>query len=73
LLLPRDDPHYYIGNSLNFAISTITHVIAIPSLHWIIADNKQRQKKDLHAELAGLSQWQIQNLDWRHPALIWRP
>jgi hypothetical protein len=39
-------------------------------------DNKKRDKKNMEAELAALtelSQKQIQDLDWRHPAFRWKP
>jgi MFS family permease len=71
--LPRDAPDYYIGNGLNFATSTTLFLLAILSLLWMVADNKRREKRNVDAELAGLSQKQIQNLDWRHPAFRWRP
>ena len=36
-------------------------------------DNKRRDRVDVTAALAGLSQMQIQDLDWRHPGFRWRP
>lgn len=71
--LPTDTPNYHIGNGLNLATSTTTLIIAILLLFWMIANNKQRDKKDVDVELAGLSQKKIQDLDWRHPAFRWRP
>lgn len=71
--LPSDGPNYYIGNGLNLGTSTATLLLAILTLIWMIANNKQREKRDIDAELAGLSQQQIQYLDWRHPAFRWRP
>lgn len=71
--LPSDAPNYHIGNGLNFATSTTLFIAAILSLLWMFADNKRREKRDIDAELAGLSQKQIQNLDWRHPAFRWKP
>lgn len=37
------------------------------------ASNKRRASKDVEEELAGLSDKQIQDLDWRHPSFKWRP
>jgi hypothetical protein len=71
--LPFDAPNYHIGNGLNLGTSTTTLIAAIFLLLWVIANNKQRQKRDVDAELAGLSQKQIQDLDWRHPAFRWKP
>jgi len=71
--LPSDGPNYHIGNGLNLGTSTTTLILAILLLLWMIANNKQRDKKDIDAELAGLSQKQIQDLDWRHPAFRWKP
>lgn len=37
------------------------------------ADNKKRDRKDVEAELQGLTPKQIQDLDWKHPGFRWRP
>ena len=71
--LPRDAPNYPIGNGLNLATSTTLFILAILTLGWMIADNRKRDKIDIDAELDGLSEKQIQNLDWRHPAFRWKP
>ena len=70
--LPHDAPDYPIGNGLNLATSTLLLILAILSLLWMIADNKRREKRDIDAELVGLSEKQIQNLDWRHPGFRWK-
>ena len=36
-------------------------------------DNRKRENKNVDAELAGLEQKQIEDLDWKHPAFRWRP
>lgn len=71
--LPFDAPNYHTGNGLNFATSTTLFILAILSLLWMVADNKKRDKRDIDAELAGLNQKQIQELDWHHPAFRWKP
>jgi hypothetical protein len=71
--LPFDGPNYHIGNGLNLATSSTIFLLSILLLLWMIANNKQRDKRDVDAELAGLSQKQIQGLDWRHPAFRWKP
>lgn len=71
--LPRDGPNYYTGNGLNLGTSTAMLILSIALLFWMFADNKRREKKDVDSELTGLTQKQIQDLDWRHPAFRWRP
>jgi hypothetical protein len=71
--LPFDGPNYHIGNGLNLATSSSIFLLSILLLLWMIANNKQRDKRDIDAELAGLSQKQVQDLDWRHPAFRWKP
>jgi hypothetical protein len=36
-------------------------------------DNKKRETKSVEEEIAGLSNKEIQDLDWRHPGFRWRP
>jgi hypothetical protein len=71
--LPFDAPNYHIGNGLNLATSSTTLLVAIGILTYMLWDNKRREKKDVDRELAGLTQKQIQDLDWRHPAFRWWP
>jgi len=71
--LPFDGPNYPIGNGLNLATSGTILVLSILLLFYMKWDNKQREKRDIDAELAGLDQKTIQDLDWRHPAFRWRP
>jgi MFS family permease len=71
--LPFDGPNYHIGNGLNLATSSTTLLVSILLLLWMIANNKQREHRDVDAELAGLDKKQIQDLDWRHPAFRWKP
>lgn len=74
--LPFDAPNYHIGNGLNLATSSTILLLSIALLGWMLFDNKKRDKKNMDSELAGLnalSQKQIQDLDWRHPAFRWKP
>ncbi|KAL3423170.1 major facilitator superfamily transporter [Phlyctema vagabunda] len=71
--LPFDGPDYHIGNGLNLATSSLIFILSIALLLWMLANNKQREKRNVDGELSGLSQKQIQDLDWRHPAFRWKP
>lgn len=71
--LPFDSPNYHIGNGLNLATTTATLLVAISLLYWMKRDNKKRDGRNVALELAGLSEKQIQDLDWRHPAFRWKP
>lgn len=71
--LPSDAPNYHIGNGLNLATSSMTLVLGASLWMWILWDNRRRSKVDVNAVLAGLSQKQIQDMDWRNPAFRWRP
>ncbi|KAJ5999578.1 hypothetical protein N7451_007388 [Penicillium sp. IBT 35674x] len=71
--LPFDAPNYHIGNGLNLATSSMTLVLGASLWMYITWDNRRRRAIDVDAALAGLSQKQIQDLDWRNPAFQWRP
>ena len=71
--LPFDAPNYHIGNGLNLATSSTIFILAILLLFWMMADNKRREKRDVDAELDGLSRKEEQELEWKHPAFRWRP
>ncbi|KAK3723206.1 hypothetical protein LTR37_001929 [Vermiconidia calcicola] len=66
-------PNYPIGNGLNLATSSTILLLSIGMYFFMKADNARREKKDIDAELAGLEQKQIQDLDWKHPGFKWRP
>ena len=70
--LPFDAPNYHVGNGLNLGTSTAIFILSVGLLFWMIADNKQRKKRDVDSELASLTQTQIQDLDWSHPAFEWK-
>ncbi|KAF9256275.1 MFS general substrate transporter [Marasmius fiardii PR-910] len=73
--LPFDAPDYKIGNGLNLATSSTLVMTSTALLVWMWADNKKREAKktDVRAELEGLDQKSIEDLDWRHPSFRWRP
>lgn len=70
--LPFDAPDYHIGNGLNLATSTTILLLSIALWTYMAWDNRKRDRVDVNAALAGLSQKQIQDLDWRNPAFRWR-
>lgn len=70
--LPFDAPDYHIGNGLNLATSSMTLLLGAGLWLWMNWDNRRRDKVDIDQELSGLSQKEIQDLDWRNPAFRWR-
>ncbi|KAK3356596.1 major facilitator superfamily domain-containing protein [Lasiosphaeria hispida] len=75
--LPWDGPHYPIGNGLNLATSGMILIISSLTLFWMKWDNRARDKRAAEArdadESLGLTQQEVEDLDWRHPAFRWRP
>ncbi|KAL0056904.1 hypothetical protein AAF712_016480 [Marasmius tenuissimus] len=71
--LPFDGPDFKIGNGLNLATSSVTLIVCIGLLVWMVADNKHRDKRDAKVELEGLDQRKIEDMDWKHPEFRWRP
>ncbi|KAF1841206.1 MFS general substrate transporter [Cucurbitaria berberidis CBS 394.84] len=71
--LPGDKPNYPIGNGLNLAAQSLILITCVGMALWMTMDNKRRQRKDVAAELSGLSHEKIVDLDWRHPGFEWRP
>lgn len=70
--LPFDGPNYPIGNGLNLATSSTILLLSVGLYFWQIADNRRRDKRDITAELEGLTTRQIEDLDWKHPAHRWK-
>jgi MFS family permease len=71
--LPFDAPNYHIGNGLNLGTSSTMWILSACLLAWMYANNKSRDKKSVDNELAGLTEKQIKDLDWKHPAFRWKP
>ncbi|KAI1420012.1 MFS transporter [Xylaria sp. FL1777] len=71
--LPFDAPDYKIGNGLNLAAASIILIVSALQLLWMRWDNKRRERKDVDAELQGLTQTEIESLEWKHPGFRWRP
>ena len=71
--LQFDGPDYHIGNGLNLATSSMCLILSALLWMWMKWDNKKRENTDVDAALDGLTQKQVQDLDWRNPAFKWRP
>lgn len=71
--LSWDGPDYHIGNGLNLAASSTILVVSTLMLIWMNRDNKRRENLRIEEELAGLTEEQISDLDWKHPAFRWKP
>ncbi|QLI67956.1 High-affinity nicotinic acid transporter [Metarhizium brunneum] len=71
--LPWDAPNYHIGNGLNLAAAGTIFIVALLTHLWMKSDNKKRATRDADEELRGLSQEEIEDLDWKHPAFRWKP
>lgn len=69
--LPFDGPDYHIGNGLNLATASMILIISSLTLVWMKRDNVKRKSKDIDQELSGLTQQEIEDLDWKHPAFLW--
>ncbi|KAH8889240.1 Tna1 protein [Thozetella sp. PMI_491] len=68
-----DGPDYHIGNGLNFATSSTMMIVAIAILFWMNWDNRKRDTKRGCVGLEGLSQKQVEELEWKHPHFRWMP
>lgn len=69
--LPFDGPNYPIGNGLNLATSSTILILSLGLWAFLVADNRRRDKIDVDAKLAGMSEKQIADLDWKHPGHRW--
>lgn len=72
--LPKDAPRYPIGNSINLTCAIAWTTVAIGTYFWMKFDNKRREEREAAAreEIAGLSQQEIQGLEWKHPGWRWK-
>ncbi|KAK9422314.1 putative Major facilitator superfamily domain-containing protein [Seiridium unicorne] len=68
-----DKPDYRIGNGLNLAASGLILISSILAYLWMHRDNKRRESRNVDAELSGLTDAQIEDLEWKHPAWRWKP
>jgi sugar phosphate permease len=68
-----DAPDYKIGNGLNLGAAGGILVCGLLTMWWVNWDNKRRDGRDVDAELEGLTQEQIEDLEWKHPAWRWAP
>lgn len=71
--LPFDGPNYPIGNGLNLGTSSTMFLLCIVLLFWLTYDNKRRDGVDPEEKLHGMTEKQIQDLDWKHPGFRWHP
>ncbi|ROT36166.1 MFS general substrate transporter [Sodiomyces alkalinus F11] len=67
-----DAPDYPIGNGLNLAAATVILIVSTSFYFWMKWDNKRRDGRSVEEELAGMSQKEVSNLDWKHPGFRWR-
>lgn len=70
--VPHDAPNFPIGNGLNLATSSGILILSIALMFYMKLDNSKRDKKDVDAELAGLDNKAVADLDWKHPSFRWR-
>lgn len=71
--LPFDGPNFPIGNGLNLATSSTILILSIALYFWQPWDNRKRERRNADEEIQGLSQKDIEDLDWKHPEFRWRP
>jgi len=67
-----DAPLYHIGNGLNLATATSMFILSIGLYIWCKRDNRRRDAIDSQAVLAGLSEKETQDLEWKHPDFRWK-
>jgi hypothetical protein len=63
---------YSVGNGLNLAAAVVIACSGLALTAWERKDNKRREKIDVDAALAGLSEKEVEDLDWRHPSFRWK-
>ncbi|KAH7317561.1 major facilitator superfamily transporter [Rhexocercosporidium sp. MPI-PUGE-AT-0058] len=73
--LPFDAPKYHIGSGINLACAILWTFLSVLTFLWMKYDNKKRDDRAAGAkeQLAGLSQKEILDLEWKHPEWRWRP
>ncbi|KEY74974.1 hypothetical protein S7711_01321 [Stachybotrys chartarum IBT 7711] len=72
--LPFDAPNYYIGNGLN--LGTTFGILSISTFmyFWMKRNNIKRSRREEEElnKLDGMSQEQMEDLEWRHPSFRWK-
>jgi len=71
--LQKDSPDFKIGNGLNLAVTGTIFLTSVALWMWTAVSNRKREKEDVDQALDGLSELEIQELDWRHPGFRWHP
>ena len=73
--VPTDAPRYAIGNGINLACAITWTAVSVGTLFWMKYDNKKRDEREVAVaeEIAGLSQQDVQDLEWKHPSWRWKP
>ncbi|KAF4958410.1 hypothetical protein FSARC_11027 [Fusarium sarcochroum] len=71
--LPFDGPDYPIGNGLNLAACSSIFLLTCVLFLFMRWDNRRRAQIDVGQALAGRSDAEIRDLDWKHPGFMWRP
>ncbi|KAH7040886.1 major facilitator superfamily domain-containing protein [Microdochium trichocladiopsis] len=71
--LPWDKPDFKIGNGINLGASGLILLVSTAALLWMHRDNKKRDGRDAEEQLRGLSEAEIESLEWKHPNWRWYP
>uniref|UniRef100_A0A8H7NJ13 Major facilitator superfamily (MFS) profile domain-containing protein n=1 Tax=Bionectria ochroleuca TaxID=29856 RepID=A0A8H7NJ13_BIOOC len=72
--LSWDGPNFPIGNGLNLASNVCFLIITVGTLFWMKKDNKRRdmEQEAGEARLEGMTEQDIEDLDWKHPSFRWK-
>ena len=73
--MPSDAPYYHVGNGLNLAAAGTILVVSSLTFGWMKRDNRRREEvlAEGKERLGGMSEEEIENLDWIHPEFRWKP
>ncbi|CAG9936780.1 unnamed protein product [Clonostachys rosea f. rosea IK726] len=71
--LPSGAPNFYLGNGICVGCGSGILLLSIGLLLFMKWDNARRERRDAAAELSGLSEQSIDDLEWKHPEFRWRP
>lgn len=71
--LAWDAPNFRIGNGLNLATSTTIFFIALLMQFWMASNNQRRKQLINTTDLTGLSEKDVDDLEWKHPQFKWKP